>query len=238
MMSTINDLPNELLLETLSYLDYSDLQNCLQATKTLRAIAFHPALDHKLFRSKAIKHKHDTIDMDTFTIHPIFDRIFFTNKMLLPEGPDGHVSRCTNEFFHTGVPVVQSRVHDDNVTSPPVSYISFGVDFLENKDKSAITIGQIFNKFIRQYVEIHEECAESEFEFEEEFAESEFESHVFGFQIHYAKPRSTQRGGTKKHVRLECKDTVIKLHHTEAMREHFIYTRSKGAAFLGPGCGD
>jgi hypothetical protein len=31
---------------------------------------------------------------------------------------------------------------------------------------------------------------------------------------------------------------VIKLHHTEAMREHFIYTRSKGAAFLGPGCGD
>jgi hypothetical protein len=226
-MPTIHDLPNELLLETLSYLDYSDLQNCLQTTKTLRAIAFHPALDHKLFRSKVVKHKHDTIDMATFTIHPVFDRIFFTNKMLLLEGPGAHVSRCTNEFFHTGIPVVQNRVHNDNATSPPVSYIRLDVAFVENKDKSVITVSQIFDKFVHQYVEIQEEVALDQ-----------FESHAFGFEISHTKSRSTQWGSTKKHIRLGCKDTVIKLYHTEASRERFIWTRSKGAAFLGPDFGD
>jgi hypothetical protein len=230
-MPTIHDLPNELLLETFSYLDYSDLQNCLQATKILRAIAFHPALDHKLFRSKAVKHKHDTIDIDTLIVHPIFDRIFFTNEALLPYW-DAYVSRCTNEFLHTGIPVIQNSVYKDNVTSPPVSCIKlsgrfldcskFAGHFLDNKNKGAITVGQVFEKLVRHYIEKQKESGLNW-----------RESHAYEFDVNRTNSRSTLREGTNKHVKLECKDAVIVFRALTASREYLIRTRSNGAAFFG-----
>jgi hypothetical protein len=218
-MPTIQDLPNELLLETLSYLDYSDIQNCLQATKILRAIAYHPALDHKLFRSKVVKHKYDTIDIDTIIVHPIFDCAFFTNKTL---HENGHVSRCTNEFFHTGTTNVHNRVYKDNFTSPPISYIRLDLDFLENKDKSAITVGQILERHFHQYIKMQD-------------ISYLYQSYAFTVRINRTRPES-QWEDIDKRVELACKNLRMGLGAIRASRQYFIQTRSNMTAFLG--CND
>jgi hypothetical protein len=220
-MPTIQDLPNELLLETLSYLNYPDLQNCLQATKTLRAIAYHPALDHKLFRSKVVKHKHDNMYIDTIIVHPVFDRVFFTNMRILP---GAHVSRYTNEFFHTGIPVIQDRVHSENITSPPVSYITFGTKVLENKDKSAITVGQVLNELTRLY--------------QMSIFRHEHESHAHGLRIGCVRRASASHDDKKTHIEVECKDVQLVALTGIGSRRSFMMTRSNGAAFLGANCGD
>jgi hypothetical protein len=217
-MTTIQDLnPNELLLETLSYLDYPDLQNCLQATKTLRATAYHPALDYKLFRSNVIKHKHDTIDIDTIVVHPILDCIFFTNKRIPPDAPG---SCYTNEFLHTSFPAVQNRVHQDNVVSPLVNYIQVGRSSLESKDKSAITVSQVFKRVFRHYTRL-----------QVEYDPSLRESHAYDVQVNRTNTTWTQWEGTN--TKLECKDAVMVIHRIDGARDYLVETRSNGAAFLG-----
>jgi hypothetical protein len=133
---------------------------------------------------------------------------------------NAHVSRCTNEFFHTGTPNVHNRVHKDNVTSPPVSYVRFGLDFLENKDKSAVTVGQILERHFREYVKMQEDSGLRE-------------SHAFTVRINRPRSRSTQCEGTNKHVELACKDVVMSLGAVSTPRKHFIQTRGSRAALLG-----
>jgi hypothetical protein len=220
-MPTIHDLPNELLLETLSYLDHSDLQNCLQTTNALRAIAFHPALDHKLFRSKVVKHKHDTIDMDTIVIHPIFSCIMYTNKMLRPEDPCILTSRATNDLFYTGISVLHSRIHEDNATSPPVSYIRTSVNTIENEDKSAITVGQVYTELIRHNVELQDAgildwC----------------DSIAYDLYINCLKWRTARWEGTDEHVEVRCKDMMMVSRCTHAAYMGYVRTRDNGTVFV------
>jgi hypothetical protein len=202
-MATIQDLPNELLLETLSYLDYFDMRSCSQATKILRAIAHHPAFDRSMFRSKVVKHKHDIIDLNTLILHPIFDYVFFTDKTLLS---DAHVSRYTNEILHTGLPTVQKRVYDDNFTSPPVSCLRFSINFLENKDESAITVGQVLKKVIHRSIKMQEERGVIW-----------RQSHAYHLTICHTKPKLTLWEGTSK-----CKDAELVVLTTTADRKYLM----------------
>ncbi|KAH0342058.1 hypothetical protein KCU81_g5883, partial [Aureobasidium melanogenum] len=153
-MLTIHNLPNELLLGILSYLDdHLDVRDCSQTSSILRAIAHHPTLDHKLFRSKNVKHKLDILDMDTFVLHPMINQTMFAKDMLLPEDPYILTTDCADEFDQEhGIPILRTRAHKNNATSPPVDYLNFDGIIIENKNNNAVTVGQIFKELISRNV--------------------------------------------------------------------------------------
>ncbi|CAD0106793.1 unnamed protein product [Aureobasidium uvarum] len=196
-MPIIHDLPNELLLEILSYLDYFDVRDCSGTSRTLRAIAYHPALDHKMFRAKHVKHEDDTIDMGTFVCHPYVQQTTFYKVMLLPEDPFLVMAEYVDEYDReNGFPVLHARGHEHNATSPPVSRINFDGLVIEDKDKDAVTVGQVLEELVRRNVRQYED--------------SEWNSYSQGTIACGWYPVGHEPGEkSQKHLKKECKDIVM-----------------------------
>ncbi|CAD0082446.1 unnamed protein product [Aureobasidium vineae] len=82
----------------------------------------------------------------------------FYKDILLPEDPFLITAECIDEFDkENGVLVLHARGHEHNATSPPVSRINFDGVVIENKDKDAVTVGQVFEELIRRNVRQHED---------------------------------------------------------------------------------
>lgn len=77
-MSEINDLPNELMVETFSYLGLSDLIRCMRVSKHFKAITEHSAFDKIFFRTKTIK-AGDFIDLDKIQVNPALDQLCYNS---------------------------------------------------------------------------------------------------------------------------------------------------------------
>ncbi|KAG9950577.1 hypothetical protein KCU85_g3484, partial [Aureobasidium melanogenum] len=201
-MSGIHDLPIELLLQVFSYLDnYRDVRDCSQASATLRAIAYHPTLDHKLFRSENVKHKYDVIDMDTFVLHPMINETIFDRDMILEEDPYILTSDCEEEFGREhGSPVLRTGGHKNNDTSPPVSYLNFDGISIENKNNEAVTVGHVFRKLVSRNVRRRGDHRWWDL----------FDDHPCIWRVHWVDSGKVIEQHAEKHVKKALKDIVIR----------------------------
>ncbi|CAD0085966.1 unnamed protein product [Aureobasidium mustum] len=122
-MPEINDLPNELIVETFSYLELSDLIRCMRVNKCFKAIIEHSAFDKIFFRTKAIKFG-DPINLDNLQLNPAFDPLHYTSRSKIDntlflfsykesEGKDGIRE----------LPLTESSAAKQNATEPAVTRI-------------------------------------------------------------------------------------------------------------------
>lgn len=82
MLATINNLPNEVLLDIIQHLDYYDLKKCMRVNKVFNAIIIkHTTFDRVLFRSASVIGKDGIIIKDsTFAIHPALRHAPYVEK--------------------------------------------------------------------------------------------------------------------------------------------------------------
>ncbi|KAH0363161.1 hypothetical protein KCU65_g7549, partial [Aureobasidium melanogenum] len=77
----------------------------------------------------------------------------FNKRMTRPEDPYILTPDCVNEFDQEhGIPVLRTRGHKNNATSPSVSFLNFEGIIIENKSNSAITVGQIFKELVARNI--------------------------------------------------------------------------------------
>ncbi|KAG9650610.1 hypothetical protein KCU64_g9010, partial [Aureobasidium melanogenum] len=78
-MPDINNLPNELMVETFSSLNLSGLTKCMRVNKSFKTITEHSAFDKIFFCTKAIR-PGDPIDLDKLQINPALDQLSYTSR--------------------------------------------------------------------------------------------------------------------------------------------------------------
>lgn len=71
MANTI-ELPKEIWLEIVSYLNYFELKNCMRVSKTFKSYTDLPVCQKTMFRSKAVVQKGGAINLKDVEIHPAF----------------------------------------------------------------------------------------------------------------------------------------------------------------------
>jgi len=105
------ELPNEVWLETLTYLDYIDLKICTRVGKTFKSILSSAAFDEALFRSKVVTDL--PIDPKKTRLHPVLPYLSYG---------------CTNDIDDVTIGDVlkllkETSVAGEHATSPPVKYL-------------------------------------------------------------------------------------------------------------------
>lgn len=119
MASTI-ELPKEIWLEIVSYLDYFELKNCMRVSKIFKSYTELPTCQKTMFRSKAVVQKGGVINLDDVEIHPAFDSMSYECATEL------------DEVFLRGrnmeaIPLTETCVAGENATDPPVAFIRFKI---------------------------------------------------------------------------------------------------------------
>ncbi|CAD0087056.1 unnamed protein product [Aureobasidium vineae] len=153
MTVTINNFPNEILLEILQDFDYYDLKKCMRANKAFNAIIKHTAFDRVLFRSANVIGKDGIIKYSTFATHPALKRTMFPDQ-----SPNDQIElRWPHNNFLYDPPkyLLQNKVADEQVTSPPVSYVRvkpYQVETrVEVENPNGITIRQLHEAMCSVY---------------------------------------------------------------------------------------
>lgn len=122
-MPGINDLPNELMVEAFSYLDFKDLTRCMRVNKSFQTLTEHSSFDKIFFRTKPIK-PGDPMNLDKLQINPAFDHLTYTSRSKIK---DAEFLICykndEGKDDVRGLPLIDSSAAKQNATEPAVTRI-------------------------------------------------------------------------------------------------------------------
>jgi hypothetical protein len=144
MASTI-ELPREIWLEVVSYLDYFDLKMIVGVSKAFKSYTELPACKKTMFRSKTVIPKGGTINLDDVEIHPAFNYMSY---------------ECATEldgvYFYTSdddeMVLTDTCAANEHATSPPVAFLRLQVtDWkpLQITNKNGVTVSQVMKSLCR-----------------------------------------------------------------------------------------
>ncbi|KAK6005428.1 hypothetical protein QM012_007070 [Aureobasidium pullulans] len=114
-MSDINNLPNELMVETFAHLELNDLLRCMRVNKFFKTVTEHSAFDKMFFRTRFIKSS-NPINFDELHVNPALDQL-------------SYMCRCSIEdavFLlkdHGELALIESIAAKQNATEPAVTRI-------------------------------------------------------------------------------------------------------------------
>lgn len=153
MPVTINNLPNEVLLDILQHLDYYGLKKCMRVNKTFNAIIKHTAFDRVLFRSTTVIGKNRIIKDSTFATHPVLRHAPYVEKSPIEKIELSKPQ--TYEEYNPPKYLIRNKVADEQATSPPVSYLRITpcrVQIeVEVENPHGVTIRQLYETMCHVY---------------------------------------------------------------------------------------
>lgn len=144
MASTI-ELPKEIWLEIVSYLDYFALKKCMRVSKLFKSYTELPVCQKTMFRSKAVVQKGGTINVGDVELHPAFKFMSY---------------ECATEldgvYFYTGgvdeMVLTDTCAANEYATDPPVAFIRLQVtDWkpMQITNKNGVTVVQVMKALCR-----------------------------------------------------------------------------------------
>ncbi|KAI5200358.1 hypothetical protein E4T39_05826 [Aureobasidium subglaciale] len=149
MAGTI-ELPKQLWLEIVSYLDYSDLKACM-AVLRLRSKAFksyteHPDCQKTMFRSKTVIPDGGTINLDDVRLHPAFESMSYECATKIE-----HVYFWTADGDGETV-LTETCAAEEHATDPPVAFLRLQVTnwpAIQCTNKTGVTVVQVMKSLCR-----------------------------------------------------------------------------------------
>ncbi|KAH0342057.1 hypothetical protein KCU81_g5882, partial [Aureobasidium melanogenum] len=153
-MPDINKFPNELMVETFSYLNLKDLTRCMRVSKSFKIITEHSAFDKIFFRTKVIKSE-DPIDLDKLQINPALEQLSYTSRSKIE---DAEFLLCyTEPDGKEGVrnlPLIESSAAKQNATEPAVTHIylrPYGYGGVMVQSEDALTVQEVMEGLCNYY---------------------------------------------------------------------------------------
>jgi hypothetical protein len=142
-MTTI-ELPEEIWLGIMSYLDYFALKNCMRVSKTFRSYTELRACQEKMFRSssKAVLPKGEPIDLDDVVLHPAFDKVSYECASEL----DGVCFLIHLADKEVPILLTDTSAADEYATDPPVAFMRLQITNwtpIQLKNKTGITVEEV-----------------------------------------------------------------------------------------------
>jgi hypothetical protein len=144
-VSTIN-LPRELWLEIMSYMDYFDLKRCMGVSTLFKTFTETATFDNVLFRSQAIIPTDGTINVANTRLHHAFELVSFECATSIDQA-----YFFTNNYDDT-IPLTESAAAKEQATSPPVSVLRLQVHsfpVMQVKNKKGVTVLQVMKALCR-----------------------------------------------------------------------------------------
>jgi hypothetical protein len=144
MASTI-ELPREIWLEVVSYLNYFDLKMIMGVSKAFKSYTELRACQKTMFRSKTVIPKGGTINLDDVVVHPAFRHMSY---------------ECATEldgvYFYTGdddeIVLTDTCAANEHATCPSVAFLRLQVtDWkpLQITNKNGVTVLQVMKSLCR-----------------------------------------------------------------------------------------
>ncbi|GAB7354588.1 hypothetical protein MBLNU459_g5032t1 [Dothideomycetes sp. NU459] len=154
------ELPTEIWLEILSYLDYFSLRRCSRINKSFQSLIEFPAFDNTLFRSAPVVLADGYITMDNMRIHPAFrlldwdceadiNEVIF-GMMRNPETQESYYKESWDHEF-TG-----SSAANEHATDPAVSRIRVALwkwSGVEARNVHGVTVFDVMKAACRYFAE-------------------------------------------------------------------------------------
>ncbi|KAH0350307.1 hypothetical protein KCU83_g5004, partial [Aureobasidium melanogenum] len=137
-MPDINNFPNEVMVETFTYLDLGSLTKCMRVNKSFKAITEHSAFDKIFFRTKAIQ-PGDPINHDKLQINPALNELSYTCRSSIKEA---RLLRC----------YTKPDGKDDRQPAVTRIYLRpYGYDGVMVKSEDALTVQDVMEGLCNYY---------------------------------------------------------------------------------------
>lgn len=153
-MPGINGLPNELMVETFSHLDFKDLTRCMRVNKSFKTVTKHSAFDKIFFRTKAIK-PGDPIDLDKLQINPALNQLSYTCRSKIKEAKFLICYKnADGKDDIRALPLIDSSAAKQNATEPAVTRIylrPYGHSSVMVESKEALTVQDVIEGLCNYY---------------------------------------------------------------------------------------
>ncbi|KAG9957473.1 hypothetical protein KCU61_g9097, partial [Aureobasidium melanogenum] len=145
-MASNLELPKEVWLEIMSYLNYSQLKTCMRVSKALKSFTEQPICQETMFRSKKIIPEGGAINPDNIELHPAFDYMSY-----------GCTTKLEDVEFYTGkhhdtIILTDTCAAEEYATNPPVAFIRLQIHSwppVQITNKSGVTVHQVMKSLCR-----------------------------------------------------------------------------------------
>jgi len=139
------ELPKEVWLEIVSYLDYFDLKTIMGVSKAFKSYTELPACQKTMFRSKAVIPDGDTIDLAVLRLHPAFGMLSYE---CASDIEDVYLYDSNGDWM----PLTETSAAEEYATDPPVAFMRlqiFSSTPVQVTNKTGITVVQVMKALCR-----------------------------------------------------------------------------------------
>ena len=143
MTNTI-ELPKEIWLEIVTYLNYFEFENCMRVSKAFKSYTELPACQKVMFRSKTVVPKGGAINLDDVETHSAFGSMSYECATELDE-VYFFGNESDTEFIHT-------CTANEHATYPPVAFLRLQIlDWppIQVTNKAGVTVLQVMKSLCR-----------------------------------------------------------------------------------------
>jgi len=144
-MASTMELPKEVWLEIVSYLDYSNLKKVQRVSKAFKSYTELPTCQKTMFRSNAVVPKGGTINLDIVVLHPAFEGMAYECDTELDQV---HLWEKDIEW----VSLTDSCAAEEHATDPLVAFIRvqiIGWEPLQLTNETGVTVVQVMKSLCR-----------------------------------------------------------------------------------------
>jgi hypothetical protein len=145
IMAGAVELPKEVWLEVVSYLDYFELKMIMGVSKAFKSYTELPACQKTMFRSKTVIPDGDTINLAELRLHPVFASMSYECASELEE-----VHLCDRDG--DWMPLTDTCAAEEYATDPPLAFMRlqiFSSTPIQVTNKSGITVVQVMKSLCR-----------------------------------------------------------------------------------------